>query len=254
MSSIEEELVAIRGKTLNTTREERAKFETTRRLLASLANECLVHSTILKPSKVDDGSPLWLCLSERAPDPESRHRRCTRTSTSNCSRIWVALSSADIKSADDLEMKKDAVITSHGVLDPEDLVPPVIVEVDTSSPDSTNRRRVELNPGVLFGLMYPWFGDDHEPDGIRDQIIEELEDSAANQGLFTTQHFIRLYMHILTKSVSTERWFEAAQKTPPPELHSPSIKWEIAMIRGHPTHPVSSKNYFSWALFCRWAC
>ncbi|KAF8534144.1 ferric iron reductase FhuF-like transporter-domain-containing protein, partial [Trichophaea hybrida] len=74
----------------------------------------------------------------------------------------------------------------------------------------------ELNPGVLFSLMYPWLGDNHETDGIRDQTIAELEDSASNQ----------------------QRWFEIAQKTPPPELYSPSIEWEKAMIRGHPTHPM----------------
>ncbi|KAI5800601.1 IucC family-domain-containing protein [Pyronema domesticum] len=200
MFSTEQQLGAIRRASLKVqaTTEQLAQKETTSRLLANVVNECLVNSMILKASTAEEGS-LWMCITARPRPSESLAQR----GLENNSKIWISLSSVDIELAEGVD-----VVISHGIIDPEDFLFPVIIESEAGF-------KTENSPGAVFDIMYPWFGDDHS-SSIRSETIRELEDSAANQA----------------------RWLELAAKTPLPELSSPSIAWEKSMIRGHPTHPM----------------
>ncbi|KAI5805935.1 IucC family-domain-containing protein [Geopyxis carbonaria] len=153
---------------------QQACFETTRRLLACLVNEELVQATVQSFNNTQ-----WLCIHDK---PQKQHRL----------RLYVPLSGP---------------VDIRNLLDPEDLLPPVVIEEVNES------NRIELDPGVIFKLVYPWFGDDKK---IGENITQELESSAELQ----------------------EKWFEIFKDVKLPDLDSPSIEWENAMIRGHPYHPM----------------
>lgn len=125
------------------TLRQQAYFETARRLLAILVNEELVQATLQSFNNTQ-----WLCIHG---DSQIEDR----------TRLYVALCEPWVD------------ITS-GILDPQDLVPPVIVET------ATGARKIELDPTVIFNLVYPWFGEDEK---VRDRLILQIENSTQNQGL-----------------------------------------------------------------------
>jgi hypothetical protein len=130
---------------------------------------------ILKASSAEEGS-LWICITARPRPSES----LAQHGLENKFKIWIALSSIDIKLAEGVDM-----LTSHGIIDSEDFLFPVIIE-------SEGGFKTENSPGAVFDIMYPWFGDDNS-SSIRSETIQELEDSAANQGPFTNSPSITLF-------------------------------------------------------------
>ena len=138
-----------------------AVFETTSRLLTSLVNEKLVKAVVVVDhDRLEHGQALQIC---------SYRKRGLDSDVS----IFVGL---------DVDVAYDPLNMSLvSLLDPSDLLPPVAI-----LPVSMRNRVVamhkverEENPGVLFDLMFPWFGTD---EASRKQIIRELNNSARNQG------------------------------------------------------------------------
>ncbi|KAL2862583.1 ferric iron reductase FhuF-like transporter-domain-containing protein [Aspergillus lucknowensis] len=164
---------------------EVARFETTRRLLSHLVNE-------------------GLCAAFPEPDETDGARWLRLTSTRNDSAANSAVRVRILPGK--LALGDGGRVTS--VIRPHLLRPPVLLLEDDQPP------RAELDPGVVFQFVYPWFG---EPgvESMRDPIAEELQNAAANQ----------------------EIWLEVAAQQQPLDLYSPAIEWEKTLITGHPTHP-----------------
>lgn len=129
-------------------RHNRASFETTKRVLAELINEGLVHAKLeITTSK----GPQILCLlSTLNPDGGSL--------------VKVAIKPDTI-----IKMRDDRVVS---VVRPDCLQPPVIIA-------DTNHE--EFDPGTLFKLLGTSFGD-VASETVLDEIVRELRNSAANQG------------------------------------------------------------------------
>lgn len=146
-----------------------AEFETTRRLLACLINEGLVQTRIV--SKSESEPVTWLQLQnlkETQPQPAGP-RVCVATS-SDAKLSWTE--------------KPQGLF-----LQPDDLVPPVIIEYGNAGGDvegsEGSKKVVEFRPAKLFDLIATWFLDPELIDSaVREQIGEELNSSARNQGLF----------------------------------------------------------------------
>ena len=59
---------------------------------------------------------------------------------------------------------------------PDQLLPPVLFE---SSKQDSRGPWGELDPGVIFEMLHPWFGVDNEKSTV-ELIKRELQNSAAN--------------------------------------------------------------------------
>ena len=138
-------------------KRDKACFETTRRLLSHLINEGLC-SVSVEPNL--SGGLRWLCLHDKNNVPEAH----------TSSRVKV-----HITTATSVAIESGQVISS---VRPDQLVAPVLLEFNLQSPLST---RKELDPGVIFENVYPWFQKICEPS-TKDLIKRELQNSAANQG------------------------------------------------------------------------
>ncbi|KAH7013789.1 ferric iron reductase FhuF-like transporter-domain-containing protein [Ilyonectria destructans] len=173
-----------------------AFFETTRRLLSHLVNEGLCLAFI-EPAGTDRVQ--WLCMTTPKPDFGS-----TCTVKVHFIPERVVLGDA-------------GQITS--LVRPHQLRPRVLLECDGQPP------RLELDAGVIFQSVYPWFGETNEDALIvRDQIARELQNASANQ----------------------ETWLDVDAHLPQLDLFSPAIEWEKTLITGHPTHPLH-KTLFTQA-------
>jgi hypothetical protein len=120
------------------TRKSEALFETTRRLLSNLINEGLCVASI----SADSSSALqWICL--RAQNP--------LTAGNGVSMVKVHL-------APSVSVKEDngKIVTLVG---PDQLLPPVMFE---SGKEDSHGSWGELDPGVIFATLHPWFGADNE--------------------------------------------------------------------------------------------
>jgi hypothetical protein len=138
-------------------RSAEALFETTRRLLSSLINEGLCNASI---DEVSPDGRRWICLLPENPSTQSSGDRMVKV---------IFSSSAPIK--------EDAGrITS--LVRPDQLSPPVIFESVVANNATTWE---ELDPGIIFEALYPWFGKDHEKNAMH-LVKRELQNSAANQG------------------------------------------------------------------------
>jgi hypothetical protein len=139
--------------------QDYAAFETTKRLLAQIVNEGLVAASFLR---IEFNNTTWLCLQS----PESTNPK------SNISQVRVSIC------ADRLP-----IITERGqvvsLVRPDSLRPPVILDYHTSF-ESSN----EYDPGTIFEHLYAWFGKMAVID-LREKIVAELRNSAANQGTWT---------------------------------------------------------------------
>lgn len=132
---------------------QQASFETTSRLLSALVNEGLVRGIVTRPG------PNGLSLQIQCPEPAQKQSNLT---------ILVGL-------AEGISYDSKAM-TLPSLLHPDDLRLPVMVVQG----DSLGKfRQSEVNPGVLFNRMYPWFGKD---ESARTKIVNELDNSARNQG------------------------------------------------------------------------
>ncbi len=184
--------------------KEQAAFETTSRLLACLVNEGLV-----KAFTCSNGT----CLCLRNPQ---------ETGTGS-DELIVSVGLSEVF-AENATFK-----LTKSLLHPEDLRLPVAIRHATGD---VQYKTTEPDPVALFDAIYPWLGGNED---ARRQIVQELMSSAGNQGELRPALIVR--GRICTDRVIAE-WFQIAAHTTPPELGSPLIDWERAIIRGHPTHPV----------------
>lgn len=136
----------------DTSRHDRALFETTRRLLAEIVNEGLVDATIGGSS---DNPHLNLL---------------PRVDVKSDAAKWVRVG---VKPGTVLETKDERVVA---VVRPDSLQPPVIIGFN-----GEEEEREELEPGTLFQLLSPWMVEDASED-VLDGIAHELSNSAKNQG------------------------------------------------------------------------
>jgi hypothetical protein len=125
-------------------------FETTRRLLAALINEGLVHA-VIKGAKNDFHRCLYLSRND--------------SSGENCSIVVQAAPGALI------EDRNGEVLPA---VQPSMLCPPVMVKglgVENKISD----------PGDLFTLITPWF-EDMASQQVLEEISRHLQNSGSNQG------------------------------------------------------------------------
>ncbi|KAL2811266.1 hypothetical protein BJX63DRAFT_444294 [Aspergillus granulosus] len=169
---------------------EVARFETTRRLLSHLVNEGLC-TAYLEPAEPDQLR--WLRFI-------STEAECAADSM-----VKVRLLPG--------KLRWDESCRVASVLRPHQLKPPVLLLENGQS-------RSELDPGVIFRFVYPWFGESSEED-VKDAIAQELQNASANQ----------------------ETWFDVAAQFPQLDLFSPAIEWEKTLVTGHPTHPLHKTLY-----------
>jgi hypothetical protein len=133
---------------------EVAQFETTRRLLSHLVNEGLCLAS-LEVQEADDVQ--WLCLTS------------TKSDSGNTSMVKVQY------------LPREKVILNDAsqvasVVRPHQLRPPVLLL------EGDQDHRSDLDPGVIFKFVYPWF-ETADDETMRDQIAQELLNAAANQGM-----------------------------------------------------------------------
>lgn len=130
-------------------RHDQASFETTKRLLAELVNEGLVDA------KLENSTPT------------SSHHLCLRSllgpQDATCVRVGLVADTV-------VERQDDRVIS---VVRPDTLQPPVSLG---------NAMNQELDPGTIFKFLSPGFIDSTGEKVIAEEIIEELRNSARNQG------------------------------------------------------------------------
>lgn len=210
--------------------DRRALFETTRRLIASLVNEGLVHATYDTASHSLLLGPVMTTPST-ATGPANPHKQRCRPNTAITALMVPLRLDAGQPLFSDTNQSEEVVV----VVDPDDFAAPVYVvygELRRGGDDADDDGRTvrfdaegahghneatELRPGVLFRHALSWQTDEYDV-AAADRIVEELESSAANQEFLFRYH---------------------AEHTPnPPELTSPAIVWEQAVITGHPTHPM----------------
>ncbi|KAI9368037.1 IucC family-domain-containing protein [Aspergillus egyptiacus] len=159
-------------------RHDQALFETTKRVLAEVVNEGLVNARL--EGSATDGQQI-LCILNPKGD----------------SSVKVALTPDTV-----LETRNGRVIS---VLRPDSLQPPVTI---------SNASEEVLDPGTLFKLLSTSFRD-VASEGVIDEIVRELRNSAANQ----------------------EKWLEISQNQPVLSLQDRSADWERTLVYGHPSHP-----------------
>ncbi|KAL4860710.1 hypothetical protein BDV12DRAFT_204770 [Aspergillus spectabilis] len=166
---------------------EVARFETTRRLLSHLVNEGLCAACV---EGGEAENIQWLCLVSTKSELEGSP--------------MVKVQHAHPAS---LTLGDTGQITS--LVRPHQLRPPVFLIADDAQP------RAELDPGIIFHFVYPWFGSP-DIESTRDPIALELQNAAANQ----------------------ETWLDVEGQLPQLDLFSPAIQWETTLTTGHPTHPL----------------
>ena len=144
--------------------QDQAAFETTKRLLAQVVNEGLVVASFLH---IESNDTTWLCLQR----PESTNPE------SNVSQVRVPIC-ADTSP----NITESGRVVS--LVRPDALQAPVILEYHTPHESS-----VEYDPGTIFAHLYAWFEGKALVD-LKEEIIAELRNSAANQGILTcSTHF-----------------------------------------------------------------
>ncbi len=134
------------------TKKDCARFETTKRLIASLVNEGLVKATI---ERTDRGTQP--CLSIRGLE-----QVC-----SDIERVQILFRPNSALCRMSLEI--------NHFLRPEDLLPPVKLFCKNGT------QYEELDPGLVFHALYPWF-QQYDKMSQKERITQELQNSAANQG------------------------------------------------------------------------
>jgi hypothetical protein len=130
-----------------------AQFETSRRMIACLVNEGIVHAS------ADQSGYLNL-----------RHPNMSRDSTDLTVRVGLTGDAAR-------EWLESA---SKPYLNPSELSVPVMVR---RQQDGQVQDVAETDPTVLFCLMSPWFTGENTKQEAVDTITRQLRSSAENQGM-----------------------------------------------------------------------
>lgn len=129
-----------------------AQFETSRRMIACLVNEGMIHAS------VDQSGYLNL----HSPEVSKNHEGLTvRVGlTGDAAREWLES-------------------TTKPYLQPSELSVPIMIrrELEGQAEDVT-----ETDPTVLFTLMSPWFTSEKTSQEAVGTIIRQLKSSAENQG------------------------------------------------------------------------
>ena len=145
-------------------RTQLAEFETTRRLLSCLVNEGLVYASVVHGTSF--GVSTWLELRSLKKNIGGSATTSIRAATSPDTRLtWTGQ-------------------PLKALVQPSDLAPPVVVVSHRN--DDTNpaalREIVELNPAIIFETAGQWFLDNELESEVREQMANELRNSAQNQG------------------------------------------------------------------------
>ena len=135
---------------------QQAAFETSKRLLAQIVNEGLLTASTLH---INGGSAMWLCF--KSPDYSSNEIGTRAVMVTICPDTAVGI------------MQGEKVVS---LLRPESLRLPIVLE------GASGEMSIEHDPGKLFALLHGWFEGKAVAD-LRDEIITELQNSAANQGM-----------------------------------------------------------------------
>ena len=199
-----------------------ANFETTKRLLAALVNEQLVTATLLTNST--EQTQLQLQSNEHRPKTPTHH----------------ALKDAVIVTISPQSKIYTGSKTTIELIHPEDLTLPILLRRGSSTGTGMQESAV-ADPGIIFDFLDPQLEGEKREDGeaLRWRVREELRVSGARQGPCLLPWECRLGQ-LLTSSM-IETWFRWAEKRAEVSLSSPMIDWEMAIIRGHPLHPVGCR-------------
>lgn len=130
-----------------------AQFETSRRMIACLVNEGMIHAS------VDQSGYLNLHPPAVSKNPEGLTVRVGLTG--DAAREWLES-------------------TAKPYLQPSELSVPIMIrrELDGQAKDVA-----ETDPTVLFRLMSPWFTSENTSQEAVDTITRQLKSSAENQGM-----------------------------------------------------------------------
>jgi hypothetical protein len=179
-----------------------AEFETISRLIAALLNEGYVNA------KLTSGNPNGAFLHNAVPD------------NGTVGRVWIALLSANT-----------ACFKDDHTFHPADFQMPVLVYKHPDGPAE------EASLETVVELLCTIAADE---EAHRDQVLVELQNSAANQGTF----FLRKPNIGLDRSANkSAAWFARSINATRPDLSSSALEWEQALVTGHPSHPVSFRLY-----------
>lgn len=213
---------------MSSSRNQAAEFETTSRLVACLVNEGLVNATVVDSTKSDITT--WIELHD------------SKNTQAHAARLGIKVAASS-------HAKLAGIRKPPGLfLQPDDLIPPVIFEYRSDgSALGGSKELLTCHPSELFDVIANWFLDQGLMESaVQKQITEELTNSAQNQGVpypsFSDDDPLN--------SIRLEEWLRVASEESAPELTDPSIKWERAIIRGHPTHPVSALFLLQVAFRC----
>lgn len=150
--------------------QDRASFETTKRLLAEVVNEGLVRAT-LKFSKFPNGT-------------QQRFILCSNHEPLSKPQKWVEVG---VRRGTYIGVQGDRVVS---LLRAECLRPPVLVGA------STITAREELDPDVIWKFMIPWLVDEAS-EALLLKVGIELKNSSVNQGQYhRAVHFLDINQSI----------------------------------------------------------
>ncbi|CZS92069.1 uncharacterized protein RCO7_00692 [Rhynchosporium graminicola] len=136
---------------------ETAQFATSRRLLAQLVIERLVHGSVIMT-----GLETWLHISSNLPP--------TRAEAEIKREVKVLLSS-------DAALYLKARNWHNQVIRPEHLRRPIYLQMTI---EGEQKSREQLDPGTILEFVYPWF-QHIDVLGRKEMIMKEVRNSAANQ-------------------------------------------------------------------------
>lgn len=139
------------------TYREKASFETTKRLLAQLVNEGLLHADICIP-KAAEGYLL----------------RLTSNRSAQISTGIVAVT-VQCQSNAYLHVEQNRILP---ILRPEYLEPPVLVEL------SNGNAIRETDPAEIFRYLSTWLSSKSLGAAAVEQIADELSNTVSNQGMW----------------------------------------------------------------------
>lgn len=190
--------------------EQVAEFETISRLIAALLNEGYVKAkpTVCStPIGIANGALLYNAGLD----------------SGNVARIFIALSSADA-----------GCFKDDHIFHPADFGMPVLVYGHVEQRNALQGSTEHASLGTIVELLCTASADDKAQWA---NVLIELQNSAANQGIFSYGSQQRRYEYT-NKSVA---WFAQAIDIGRPNLSSSAIQWEQALVTGHPSHPVSTR-------------
>jgi len=131
-----------------------ALFETTKRLLAQIANEDLI-TPLLEVSPATNEQ--YMCLQNPHSTAETGEAECVK---------------ARIQGEAHIKVDQGKIIT---IIRPDDLKPPVTIQ------KSATETVEEWDPGTIFCIIGHWLPHEIGKEA-KEALVEELRNSAANQG------------------------------------------------------------------------